>query len=120
GVSMQINPCHSTFTYHSSGTHDIQNISVFSSLPGTIVVTGDFIQGSNATGVLVIVYSFTNKSNVHYISDDTKENIDIRITDLSGAVYSISIYALEGGLPFPRAVCLPKIINIDNDNNQGL
>ena len=98
--SMQINLCRSTLTYFSSGTHDIQNISVFSPLPGTIRVTGDFTWDSNATGVLVIVYSLTNKSDVHYISDDTEENIDISVTGLSGAVYVVSIYALEGGLPF--------------------
>jgi hypothetical protein len=93
---------------------------VFSALPGTIGVTGDFIWDSNATGVLVIVYSLTNDSDVHYFSNDAKENIDIRVTGLSGTVYSVSIYALKSGVPFPRAVCLPKIINIDNDKNQGL
>ena len=37
------------------GTHDVQNVSVTSLLPGQIRVTGNIIEGSTATGVLVIV-----------------------------------------------------------------
>ena len=51
-----------------TGTHDLQNISVSSPLPGTVRVSGNFLQGSAATGVLVIVYSLCNDSNVHYNS----------------------------------------------------
>ena len=40
-----------------SGTHDIQNISVTSPQPGEVRVTGDFIDGSTATGLLTIVIS---------------------------------------------------------------
>ncbi|MGJ8945879.1 hypothetical protein AB9K17_23595, partial [Salmonella enterica subsp. enterica serovar Kentucky] len=48
----------------------IQNISVSSPHPGQVRVTGDFIQGSTATGALVIVYSQSNDSDIHYDSSE--------------------------------------------------
>ena len=50
------------------GTHDIQNVSVSSPLPGQIRITGTFVDGSTATGVLLIIYSLNIDSNAHYIA----------------------------------------------------
>ena len=49
------------------GSHDFQNITVSSSSPGEIGVTGDFIPGSLAIGVLIVVYSADNIINYHFI-----------------------------------------------------
>ena len=110
---------HILIIFRPSGTHDIQNISVSSPLPGQVRVTGDFIEGSTATGVLSIIYSRANDSNVHYISSNT-HNVDISMTGLSGTEYEISTYTLEDGLPFPRAVSLPKNVTVNSNDNQGL
>ena len=56
------------------GTHDIQNISVSSSQPGEVRVTGDFIDGSTATGVLLILYSLTNDSDIHYVIESYEQS----------------------------------------------
>ena len=61
------------------GTHDIQNVTVApSSLhPGQIRVTGDFVNGSTATGVLLIVYSLTNESDVHYVAKPKEQDVNV-------------------------------------------
>ena len=51
------------------GTHDIQNVTVNSPLPGQIRVTGEFVNGSTATGVLLIVYSMSS-NDIHYIAKE--------------------------------------------------
>ena len=93
---------------------------VNSSLPDGIRVTGQFIGGSTATGLLILVYSLTNDSDlVRYIAigKDRKlvNSIDVKlnVTGLIGTYYGISVFATENGLPFPRVVSLPKNINID-------
>ena len=58
---------------HVLGTHDIHNVSVTSPLPGQIRVTGDFVDGSTATGIILIIYSLNNNSNVHYIDKDKEQ-----------------------------------------------
>ena len=103
------------------GTHAIQNISVSSPLSGQVRVTGDFVQGSTATGVLIIVYTLINDSDIHYISDNTNHSVDVRVSGLSGTEYNISTYTLEDDLPFSRAVGLPKNVSLNNSNNsQGM
>ena len=103
-----------------SGTHDIQNISVTSPQPGEVIVTGDFIDGSTATGLLIIIYSLTNDTNVHYISEDTEQNIDLSVSGLPGAQYVVSTFVVEKGLPFPRVVTSPKHATVDSHEQEGL
>ena len=81
---------------------------------------GHFINGSTATGLLILIYSLTNDSDViNYtaIGKDPEQdaNIDVKlnVTGLIGTYYGISVFATENGLPFPRVVTLPKNINID-------
>ena len=106
-----------------TGTHDFQNMSVSSPLPGQIRVTGYFIQESTATGILIIVYSLTNKSesDVHYISkgreQSTESNIIISVLGLNGSLYGLSSFTMENGLPFREVASIPKKLVVDN--NQG-
>ena len=109
-----------TFLTIHVGTHDIQNISVSSPLPGQVRVTGDFIKGSTATGVLLIIYSRFSNSKIRYISTNSTQNVDIRVTGLSETEYEVSTFTLKNGLPFPRVVGLPKNISVNNGIKQGL
>ena len=106
------------------GTHDIQNVVASSQLPGQISVTGEFISGATATGVLVIVYSLNSSSSqdIHYIAKQAKfDKISLNVTGLTGAEYGVSMFALDNGLPFPRVVASPRnnIIAVSN-SHQGL
>ena len=96
------------------GTHDIQNISVTSPQPGEVRVTSDFIDGSTATGLLIIIYSLTNDSDVHYI-------VGGHNSGLAGGEYSISVFVVEeNGLPFERVATSPKLVAVDRREHEGL
>ena len=55
---------------------------------------GNFIDGSTATGVLLIVYSLTNESDIHYHAinkgNEQNNNISLNVTGLTGAEYGVS------------------------------
>ena len=103
------------------GTHDIQYISVTSPQPGEVRVTGDFIGGSTATGLLIIIYSLTNDSNVHYITGGSmlqqQRNVHVSVTSLAGGEYGISVFVVEeNGLPFERVATSPKLVAVEKRN----
>ena len=106
-----------------AGTHDIQNISVSSPLPGTVRVTGDLVQGSTATGVLVVVYSHLDDSDTHYVnSEHDGQSIEITVDGLmSSSQYGVSVFVLENGLPFSRVATLPQMLytNITQQSMRG-
>ena len=105
----------------AAGTHDVQIISVSSPLPGQIRVTGDFIEGSTATGVLIIIYSQSNDSDIHYKSSECEgQNADVIIVGLTGNQYSVSVFVLEYGLPFSRASTSPYLVHINTLTHQGM
>ena len=91
-----------------------------SSEPGEIRVTGNFVdQQSTATGALVIVYSLTDDSNVHYITVDVEQCFDVHVTDLSASSYGVSVFVLEDGVPFEKAVAFPRFVIVSNDTLKG-
>ena len=99
--------------YNILGTHDIQNIISISPHPGQISITGNFVDGSTATGVFLIVYSLTNESDIHYHAiSKGNNNISINVTGLTGTEYGVSIFTLENCLPFPRVVTSPRTVVI--------
>ena len=110
------------FSITTIGTHHIQNITASSPLPGQIRITGDFIDGSAATGlVLLIIYSLNNESDVLYIATQkTEQNIHIDVVGLPGTEFQVSVFALEDGKPFPRVVASPKYITVATNSDQGL
>ena len=77
--------------YNIVGTHDIQKIIAISPRPGQISIMGNFIDGSTAIGLLLIVYSLTNESDIHYHAinkgNEQNNNISINMTGLSGTEY---------------------------------
>ena len=102
------------------GTHNIQNVTASSPRPGQISVTGDYVDGSTANGIILIVYSLSNYSDVQYVAKQIEKNIQVTVTDLTDTMYRVSVFALEDGLPFPRVVTVPKIVTVATDNDQGL
>ena len=103
------------------GTHDIQNISVSSTLPGQVRVTGDFIEGSTATGVLIIVYSQSNDSDIHYKSNEHEgQSAEANVVELTGSQYGVSVFVMEDGLPFSRASTSPYLVHINTLTHQGM
>ena len=103
--------------YDIIGTHDIQNISVSSPQPGEVRVTGDFIDGSTATGLLLILYSLTNDSDIHYIIENCEQSrsIDINVAGLTSTQYGVSVFALDNGQIFPRVVALPEYVIVQSN-----
>ena len=97
------------------GTHDIQNVAVLS-IPGEVRVTGDFISGSEATGVLIIIYS-TSDDNARFYqtaqrTDD--DHLEAVVSDfLPGNQYNLSVFVLEqSGEPFSRAATAPLSVAV--------
>jgi hypothetical protein len=94
------------------GTFAVQNVSVSSGAPGELEVTGDFLTNTSAVGMLAIVYSTDNDSDIHY-TEARLPQTEIHLTGLTGTAYSTSVFDIqENGLPFNQAATLPISINI--------
>ena len=79
-------------------------------------MTGDFIDGSTATGLLIIIYSLTNDSNVHYITggSTSQQPRNVSVPGLAGGEYGISVFVVEeNGLPFERVATSPKLVAVE-------
>ena len=93
------------------GTHVFQNISVGSSSPGEIRMTGDFISGSSAIGILAIIYS--NDSNIHYQFISRSESPMTFVSGLPNGQYEVSVFVVEeNGLPFRRSATVPRNVSL--------
>ena len=103
--------------YNTTGTHDVQHISVSSPHPGSITVTGNLVNNTNATGVLIVV---SNSSDVQYIVDSPADlNVNVTLNVSTGGEYSVSVFALENGQPFPRVAALPRCVLVNRSNDEG-
>ena len=96
------------------GTHDIQNITVSSSSPGEISVTGNFVDGSTTNAILVVVYS--DRLSKAYYMFSPPSNGDRLTTNLSGlpsGPYNVSVFVVEGsGLPYNRSATTPRSVSV--------
>ena len=99
------------FNLFYPGSHDFQNITVSCFSPGEIGVTGDFIPGSLAIGILIVVYSADNIINYHFI-----HRFSIRmsfLTNLPRGQYKVSVFVMEGNrLPFNRSATTPRNVSL--------
>ena len=107
-----------------TGTYDIQNIIINGcfdedSNSHGIHILGDFINGTDAAGVLIMGYS-TNQSvlDVHYfsmvthLSQDHPLSLQKFLSGLFYDVYNVSFFIVEkNGLPLRQPATLPKIID---------
>ena len=77
-------------------------------------MTGNFIDGSTAIGLLVIVYSLTDDTDIHYLSGQVYDQmIEASVSGLTDSQYNVSIFVIEeNGLPFSRVAVLPILIMI--------
>ena len=78
-------------------------------------MTGDFISGSLAIGVLVIIYSPNDDSNIHYrfISRQTDSALVTTVSGLPGGYYKASVFVVENrGLPFNRSATAPRNVSV--------
>ena len=84
-------------------------------------MTGDFINGSSATSILIIIYSTDNRNNVYYTISSLSTEGETLMTNISGlasGLYNVSVFVLEeNGLPFNRSASTPR--NVLVGENQG-
>ena len=101
----------------SSGTHDVQSILVISPTPGDIRVTGQFIQGSTATGVVIADIS---SSGIHFYllaRESDQLELDGTISSLVTGQHIVSAFVVNGsGLPFRRTATLPQNVLVMQGN----
>jgi hypothetical protein len=96
------------------GSHDFQNVTVNSFGPGEINVTGDFIPGSSAIGILTVVYSADSESNIDYhFIDRSSIHTTTSMSNLPSGQYEVSMFVVEGnGLPFNRSATAPRNVSL--------
>ena len=109
--------------YILEGTHDFQSVIVNSISPGEISVTGNFINGSTASVVLVIVYSDSRSSDVYYMfspPSNEEKKLMTRVSGLPSGLSNVSVFVVEeNGLPFERSATTPRNILIREGGESG-
>ena len=109
------------YIFYFEGTHDFQSITASSPSPGLVRVTGDFINGSLATSVLIIIYSTDNRNDVYYLIKSLSTEGETPVTNISSlpsGPYNVSVFVLEeDGLPFIRSASTPR--NVLVEEHQG-
>ena len=80
-------------------------------------MTGEFIERSTATGVLIAVLT-TSEIHFHLLSRDSWElELDGTITNLEGGQHIVSIFVLEESrLPFSRVATVPQSVSVVKGN----
>ena len=77
-------------------------------------VTGRFVEGSPATGVLVIVSG--DSGVIYYIG--SRNDSEVTIPGLAGGEYTVSVFVVEeNGLPFERAAIIPEHLLLETSKN---
>ena len=86
-------------------------------------MTGNFLNDSEITGFLTILYSTTGGNAVHYYHASKLPNKLNFTSVLGGHVsgqFAMSIFATgEGNLPLPRAIGTPRIVNVKASQDPG-
>ena len=88
-------------------------MSIDSPSPGEIRFSGDFINGSKATGVLAVVLS-TSKVLYHLVQrEGSGLHVDDIITNVAGGDHVVSVFVVEeNGLPFTRTASTPRVVSV--------
>ena len=81
------------------------------------MITGDIISGSTSIGILIIVYSLINDSNIHYNfvehTDLQQPRMYLVDVGLPAGRYEVVIFVVEeDGSPFSRAAAIPRSVQI--------
>ena len=81
-------------------------------------MTGQFISGSSATSVFIIVYSRNNDSNTHYQFMSHSCVPMTTVNGLPGGQYEVSVFIVDvNGLPFHRSAISPRNMSILEGKN---
>ena len=79
-------------------------------------MAGDFIPGSLAIGILIMIYSADNESTIdyhHIHRSNVHTKLNTSMTNLPSGQYKVSVFVVEGnGLPFSRSATTPKDISL--------
>jgi hypothetical protein len=73
-------------------------------------VTGDFIPGSSVIGILIVIYSADNESNIDYhFIHHSNVRTTTSMSSLPSGQYKVSVFVVEGnGLPFNGSATTPR------------
>ena len=77
-------------------------------------MTGDFIPGSLAIGILIVVHSADDNSNINYrlIHRSNIHTTTSSMTNLPSGQYKVSVFVVEGnGLPINRSAATPRNVS---------
>ena len=78
---------------------------------------GDFIDGSTAIGVLVVVIGTSETCYRYHLiqKEKTATHVTNTIRDVVGGEHSISVFIVEeNGQPFSRTASTPKVVFVEN------
>ena len=77
-------------------------------------MTGDFIPGSSAIGILIVIYSADDESNIDYhFIHRSNVHTTTSMNNLPSDRYEVSIFVVEGnGLPFSRSATIPRNLSL--------
>ena len=80
-------------------------------------MTGDFVDGSSATGVLAIVNSRMN--TYYYLIRSDKLTLQESLSGVVGGEYFVSVFLVEEDeMPFERAASKPRAVSVANSEFQ--
>ena len=94
-------------------THRVQVASIQPLRTGGVQVTGKFLNDSDITGYLAILYSTTEVHYYHASKPPNKLNFKHVLGGHVSGQFAVSIFATgEDNLPLPRAIGTPRIVKV--------
>ena len=80
-------------------------------------MTGEFIQGSTATGFVIAVLALSEINFYLLTSDRHKLELNGTISSVAGGEYYVSVFVMdENGLPFSRTATIPQNVTVIKGN----
>ena len=81
-------------------------------------MTGYFIEGSTATGVVIAVLT-TSKIYFHSITREQDQlHLEGNISTVVGGDHYVSVFVMvEDGLPFSRTATIPQVVSVVESNS---
>ena len=95
---------------NSIGTFDFQDVK-FSNNQNGVLVLCDFIEGSEAAGILIIAYSVTDSSNIHYgvIPRKDQDSVVGGLACLPEGEYNVLLFVIrDNGIPHTTPAQFPS------------
>ena len=86
-----------------------------------IRVTGHFIKGSTATGVMIAILNISEINFHLLIRDEHQLELNDIICSVEGGEHTISTFVVdENGLPVNRAATMPQSVIVEKGNYQTM